>query len=97
MFKPFHPQIDEIARLYPQYYTKVTDQESNTWTSKLFEDARNEGYNIIFEGTMKNTRIADEAIPKLKELGYFVVVRGLAVSAIESRLSIHERYEKIRG
>ena len=27
--KPFHPRIDELAKKYPQYYTKVTNQESN--------------------------------------------------------------------
>ena len=57
--KPFHPQSEEIARLYPDMYTIITDQESNTWTSRLFEELRRERYNIIFEGTMKNNRIAD--------------------------------------
>ncbi len=91
--KPFHPKSEEIAKLYPDLYTKITDQESNTWTSKLFEELRRERYNIIFEGTMKNNRIADESITELEELGYTVVVRGLAVCDIESRISILERYE----
>lgn len=91
--KPFHPKSEEIARLYPKLYTKITDQESNTWTSQLFEELRREGYNIIFEGTMKNNRIADESITELQELGYTVVVRGLAVCDLESRMSILERYE----
>ena len=91
--KPFHPKSEEIAKLYPQLYTKITDQESNTWTSRLFEDLRREKYNIIFEGTMKNNRIADESITELKKLGYTVVVRGLAVCDLESRISILERYE----
>lgn len=91
--KPFHPKSEEIAKKYPELYTKITDQESNTWTSQLFEDARNEGYNIIFEGTMKNTRVADEAIVELLKRNYTVIVRGLAVCDLESRLSIHERYE----
>ena len=91
--KPFHPKSEEIARLYPKLYTKITDQESNTWTSRLFEELRREGYNIIFEGTMKNNRIADESIPELQELGYTVIVRGLAVCDLESRMSILERYE----
>ena len=91
--KPFHPKSEEIAKLYPNLYTKITDQESNTWTSKLFEEVRREGYNLIFEGTMKNNRIADESITELKELGYTVIVRGLAVCDLESRMSILERYE----
>lgn len=91
--KPFHPYSEEIAKTYPELYTKVTDQESNTWTSRLFEETRQEHYNIIFEGTMKNNRVADEAIVELQKLGYTVIVRGLAVCDLESRLSIHERYE----
>lgn len=91
--KPFHPKSEEIAKNYPELYTKITDQESNTWTSKLFEETREEGYNIIFEGTMKNNRVADDAIENLRKRGYTVVVRGLAVCDLESRLSILERYE----
>lgn len=91
--KPFHPKSEEIAKLYPDLYTKITDQESNTWTSRLFEELRREKYNIIFEGTMKNNRIADESITELKKLGYTVVVRGIAVCDLESRISILERYE----
>lgn len=91
--KPFHPQSAEIAKEYPEMYTMITDQESNTWTSKLFEDTREQGYNIIFEGTMKNNRVADDAIQDLIKRGYTVVVRGIAVCDLESRLSILERYE----
>lgn len=91
--KPFHPKSEEIAKNYPELYTKITDQESNTWTSELFEETREEGYNIIFEGTMKNNRVADDAIENLRKRGYTVVVRGLAVCDLESRLSILERYE----
>ncbi len=90
--KPFHPQSEEIAKKYPDLYTKITDQESNTWTSRLFEEVRKEGYNLIFEGTMKNTRIADESISELKKLNYTVIVRGLSVCDLQSRLSIFERY-----
>ena len=93
--KPFHPKAEEIARLYPELYTQITDQESNTWTSRLFEELRQEGYNIIFEGTMKNNRVADESITELRDkLGYTVVVRGLCVCDLESRMSILERYEE---
>ena len=91
--KPFHPKSEEIAKNYPELYTKITDQESNTWTSELFEETREEGYNIIFEGTMKNNRVADDAIENLIKRGYTVVVRGLAVCDLESRTSILERYE----
>lgn len=89
--KPFHPKIDEIARLYPQYYTKVTDQESNTWTSSLFDTVLQQGYNVIFEGTGRNAKILETIKKKMK--GYDVVVRGMAVNELNCLISILERYE----
>ena len=90
-FKPFHPKIDEIARRYPQYYTKVTDQESNTWTSGLFDTALEGGYNVIFEGTGRNARILETIKSKMQ--GYDVTVRGMAVNELNCLISILERYE----
>ena len=89
--KPFHPKIDEIAKLYPEYYTKVTDQESNTWTSALFDEALKQGYNVIFEGTGRNARILDTIKEKMQ--GYHVTVRGMAVHELNCLHSILERYE----
>lgn len=89
--KPFHPKVDEIARLYPQYYTKVTDEESNTWTSSLFDEALSKGYNVIFEGTGKNARILETIKSKMQN--YDVTVRGMAVNDLNCLISILERYE----
>lgn len=88
--KPFHPKVDEIARLYPNYFTKVTDQESNTWTSALFEEALRSGYNVIFEGTGKNTRILDTIKTKMEN--YDITVRGMAVNEQKCLISLLERY-----
>lgn len=89
--KPFHPKVDEIAKLYPQYYTKVTDEESNTWTSSLFDEALSKGYNVIFEGTGKNARILQTIKSKMQN--YHVSVRGMAVNDLNCLISILERYE----
>lgn len=89
--KPFHPKIDEIAKLYPQYYTKVTDQESNTWTSELFDTALKQGYNVIFEGTGRTASIQNTIKNKMQ--GYNVIVRGMAVNQLNCLMSILERYE----
>lgn len=92
-FKPFHPKASEIAEKYSTYFTKVTDQETNTWTSSLFDEAIKNKFNIIFEGTMKNTRIIS-TIKKLQENGYKVIVKALAVPFTDSLTAIHERYEE---
>lgn len=88
--KAFHPNGDNVARLYPQFYTKITDQESNTWTSSLFDRALREGYNVIFEGTGRNARILNTIRDKMP--GYEVIVRGMAVNKLNCLMSILERY-----
>ena len=90
-FKPFHPHIEEIAKLYPEYYTKVTDQESNTWTSNLFDFALSNGYNIIFEGPGRNARILNTIREKMQN--HTVTVRGMSVNELNCLMSILERYE----
>lgn len=96
--KLYHPKIEEIAKKYPQYYTKITDEESNLWTSTLFDRVLKDKYNVIFEGTGKNTRILDTVAEKMQE--HHVTVRGLAVNELNCLLSILERFEyqvKMKG
>ena len=89
--KPFHPKINEIAKLYPQFYTKVTNQESNPWTDDLFEKAVECNYNIIFEGTGRNLKLLKKMIYKMSN--YKIIVRAMAVNELNCLMSIVERYE----
>lgn len=91
-FAAFHPKIDEFAPKYPEFFTNIQGQETASWTSDLFKFARENHYNLIFEGTMWNTRVADDAIADLINLGYSVVVRGMSVGDLESKLSVVDRY-----
>ena len=89
--KPYHPKTNEIAKLYPEYYAMITEQESNIWTADLFDKALKEGYNLIFEGTGRNERILETIKSKMKR--YNVTVRGMAVNELNCLISILERYE----
>lgn len=89
--KPFHPKIDEIAKQYPHYYTKITNQESNSWTDCLFETAVDGNYNIIFEGTGRNLKLLQKMLNKMKN--YKIIIRGMAVNELNCLMSIIERYE----
>lgn len=91
-YKPYHPQAIEIAQKYPTDYVEIVEQDAGAWTGKVLRKAIDEKYNFIFEGTLKNERIL-ERIREMKEKGFNIVVRCLAVPRIESLISIHERYE----
>lgn len=91
-YKPYHPNVIEMSKKYPTEYIEIVEQDAGDWTSKVMKKAIEEKYNFIFEGTLKNDRIL-RRIEELKENGFEVVVRTLAVSKLESLISIHERYE----
>jgi len=90
-YKHFHPQVDKIATRYPEQFIHIVEQESALWTNKILTEAINNKYNFIFECTLKNDRIL-ERIKELKENGFKIIVRGLAVPYLEALLTVHERY-----
>ncbi len=89
--KQFHPKTDEIARLYPEYYARIINQDSNPWTDDLFEYAVNHNYNVIFEGTGRNLKLLNKMISKMPN--HKIIVRGMAVNELNCLMSIVERYE----
>ena len=92
-YKPFHPKAGEIAKEHPTQYCRIVEQDSAKWTNEILNYAIANKYNFIFECTLRNDRILNR-IRELKDNNFRVIVRGLAVSYIESLLSAYERYEK---
>ena len=92
-YKPFHPKASEIAMKYPTEYSAIVEADSSKWTSKILQEAIKNRYSFIFEATLKNERILNR-IKELKENGFEVIVKGMAVSYLESLMSAFERYEK---
>ena len=106
-FRGFHPAVTEIKGNYPGLYTKATDQLGLGITSNVisylmgndiklddgtvFKNPHHLRYDLIFHQTLKNNRIADDAMVKLKNAGYTVGVRAFAVSYLESKMSQIER------
>lgn len=92
-YKPFHPHASEIAEKYPTKYSAVVEADSAEWTNDILLEAINNKYNFIFEVTLRNERIIRK-MKLLKEKGYNVIVRCLAVPYLESLITSYERYEK---
>ena len=92
-YKPYHPKAIEMAKKYPTEYVKIVEQDAGAWTGQVLKKAIDDGYNFIFEGTLKNERIL-ERIKEMTEKGFSVTVRVLAVPKLESLISLHERYQR---
>lgn len=90
-FRGFHPMAREIKNQYPEYYTAATDQLGLGITSDVISYFMENNYDVILHQTLKNNRIADDAMTKFKEAGYTVGVRAYAVPYLESKMSQIER------
>ena len=91
--KPFHPKADEVANKYPEYYIKVTNEESKRWTDNLVDKAIEGRYNFLYEGTGRKIAIFQRMIEQMKKQGYRIIVRAMAVNELNCLMSIVERYE----
>lgn len=91
--KPFHPKADEVAKLYPEHYVKVVNEASKHWTDGLMDRAIDGRYNVLYEGTGRKIRIFENMIAKMRQQGYKIIVRAMAVNELNCLMSMAERYE----
>ena len=93
-----HPRVEEIKVNYPELYTACTDHLSFTATPEIVKRMIDKKYNIILHQTLKGDYIArseDGAISRFLNAGYTVVVVALAVSELESDISMLERCQGV--
>lgn len=58
-YRKFYPYAQEILENCPESYTDITATATNIITPKILKFASENGYNFVFDGTMKNTRIVN--------------------------------------
>jgi len=90
-FRRYHPRAKEIFDRYGKDYALYTDPDVREWTRKVFDEAIEQSFNIVFEGTMRTTHIRD-TIQNMHERGYMIRVMALGVNKFDSKLCIYERF-----
>ena len=93
-FKAFNPRKDEIIRKYPTLYGYLTRIDGYMHRDEIYEEAVAKGYNILMEiAPSTKDKLFCVDIEDLHKKGYRVEEDILAVSEINSLISVHERYE----
>lgn len=92
-FRKLYPDGQEILKKCPEHYTKITATATGVITPKILKFASDNGYNFIFDGTMKNPRII-ETMKGWK--GYDIYVKVMATSMSRSLLSTAIRNGELR-
>ena len=93
-YRKFYPYSEEILEECPEHYTQITAMATNVITPRILRFASENGYNFIFDGTMKNTRIIDTMKTWGKD--YLIRVKVMATSGLRSLMSISIRNAEMR-
>jgi hypothetical protein len=91
--RAFHPRYTELQRADPLNAARYTDADSGRWAEKLIEAAADRTVNLVIEGTMRRPEIVARTDLSLREAGYSVEARALAVPPEVSWLGVHQRFE----
>lgn len=90
-FRYFHPDIKEILKKYPNDLATFTIKFVNAIFKNILEMLIAGKYNMIAQKTLRDDEIIYDTLEPLAKAGYTNIVRVLAVSELESKLSTLER------
>lgn len=93
-YKHYRFDAIDISKNYPLLYPFLTGPDGYDHAENVYMYALDNKYNIIKEtAPSQNKGLLGVDIAKIKEYGYTISLNILAVSGLNSSLSMHERYE----
>ena len=93
-YKHYRFDAVDISNNYPLLYPFLTGPDAYDHAENIYRYALNNKYNIIKEtAPSANKGLLEINIDDLKEKDYEISLNVLAVSSLNSLLSMHERYE----
>lgn len=96
LFRDYHPYAETIKRQHESLYPELTAGYAQAWNNGLRAYCEANRLNYILETTFSSGQVMNETIRELKEKGYHVEIKLLAVHPKLSLLSTHIRYEEMK-
>jgi len=94
--RPYHPHHDRLMKLDDNTAALFTQYDAGRWVEKAITHAKSIRCNIIIESTMRVPNTVTRTIQELKEAGYRIEARALAVNEKLSWQGVLQRYENQR-
>jgi UDP-N-acetylglucosamine kinase len=91
-YRQFHPYEKELFAQYGQECSIHTHKAVAQWAGMLFKEAGENKYNIIQESTLRDSATLSIVADKVRQAGYSVTLRVLAVNELESLQGNYCRY-----
>ena len=90
----YHPEYETLASEDDKTAAFYTDRDSGRWVEKAIEAAKSEQVNLVIEGTMRNLDVVAKTMSSLRDAGFEIEARAMAVSPLFSEQGILLRYEQ---
>ncbi|CAG9260924.1 UDP-N-acetylglucosamine kinase (modular protein) [Burkholderia diffusa] len=92
--RKFHPDYVALMNEDDRSAADRTHADAGPWAAKLTSAAIAGRRHLVIDGTMRDPVGLSKLCQKLRNAGYRIEARVMAVNALVSRMSIHERYER---
>lgn len=89
-----HPRYKQLSKEDPQHAADRTQKEAGEWATRLTMTAVEQRRNLVVDGTMRNPENIRDLAVRLKENGYEVEARVMAVHAETSITRARLRFEE---
>lgn len=94
-FYAYHPKYSQLQKEHGTEAPRMVKDDARAWATMTFDAARERGVNIVLESTMRQPDSVVEQLKELRQSGYAVQARVLAVKEQESWQGNHARHELI--
>jgi len=91
LLRPFHPEYMELFEKYGADASKYTHPDCARWSIWSVRRAREIGYNIILENTLRDKNVT-ETIERFYQRGYEIITKIMVVTELESGIGVFQRY-----
>lgn len=96
-YRKFHPRYDEIISCDIENMPGRTQEFVNKCVERLIDDLSNDGYNLIIEGTLRDSQVTINTCQNLKDKGYSTDLYIISVDAVVSWESTINRVEQSKN
>ena len=95
--RDYHPKYARLMEADDKTAAFYTDRDTGRWVEKSIAEAKAQRVNIVIEGTMRDGEKVAATMASLREAGYQIDARALAVTSRLSEQGIMQRYENQRA
>lgn len=89
----YHPQYGNLMKNDDKTAAFYTDRDSGRWVEKAIDYAKAHRFNVVIEGTMRDVTKVQATMHNLRNAGYLIDARALAVNERLSWQGVLQRYE----